>query len=130
MTSQPNYMANYLPIAIQLVLALGLSVVLVILSQLVGWRRKSRVKGQPYECGMMPRGDAQHRFSVKFYLIAIVFILFDIEAIFLIPWAVIFRDLKMKGFIEMMVYMVIVLAGFYYIWAKGIIDWNSPERAE
>lgn len=130
MTSQPNYMVNYLPIAIQLVLALGLSVVLVVLSRLVGWHRKSRIKGLPYECGMMPRGDAQHRFSVKFYLIAIVFILFDIEAVFLMPWAVVFRDLKMKGFVEMMVYMVIVLAGFYYIWAKGVIDWNSPERAE
>jgi NADH-quinone oxidoreductase subunit A len=123
-------MANYLPIAIQLVLALGLSVVLVILSRLVGRRRKSQIKGLPYECGMMPRGDAQHRFSVKFYLIAIVFILFDIEAVFLMPWAVVFRDLKMKGFLEMMVYMVIVLAGFWYIWAKGVIDWNSPERAE
>lgn len=123
-------MARYLPILIQLVLGLGLSIIIVTLSQLVGKHKRSAVKGGAYECGITPVGDADHRFSVKFYMVAIVFILFDIEAVFLIPWAVIQRQLKLFGFFEMLVYMAIVLAGFYYIWTKGVIDWNTPERSE
>ena len=123
-------MAGYLPILIQLVLGIGLSIIIVTLSYLVGKHRRSAVKGRPYECGITPVGDAEHRFSVKFYLVAIVFILFDIEAVFLIPWAVEMHKLKLFGFFEMLVYMAIVLAGFYYIWTKGVIDWNTPERSE
>lgn len=123
-------MAGYLPILIQLVLGIGLSIIIVTLSYLVGKHRRSAVKGQSYECGITPVGDAEHRFSVKFYLVAIIFILFDIEAVFLIPWAVEMRQLKLFGFFEMLVYMAIVLAGFYYIWTKGVIDWNTPERSE
>ncbi|HEY8055291.1 MAG TPA: NADH-quinone oxidoreductase subunit A [Terriglobales bacterium] len=122
-------MAAYLPILIQMVLGIGLACIIVTLSYLIGQHRRTAVKGRPYECGITPVGDADHRFSVKFYMVAIVFILFDIEAIFLIPWAVEMRQLKMFGFLEMLVYMVIVLAGFYYIWTKGVIDWNTPERA-
>ncbi len=123
-------MAGYLPILIQLVLGIGLAIIIVTLSYLIGKHRRSAVKGQPYECGITPVGDAEHRFSVKYYLVAIVFILFDIEAVFLIPWAVEMRQLKLFGFFEMLVYMAIVLAGFYYIWTKGVIDWNTPERSE
>ncbi len=123
-------MAGYLPILIQLVLGIGLAIIIVTLSYLIGKHRRSAVKGQPYECGITPVGDAEHRFSVKFYLVAIVFILFDIEAVFLIPWAVEMRQLKLFGFFEMLVYMAIVLAGFYYIWTKGVIDWNTPERSD
>ena len=126
----PFYMAGYLPILIQLVLGIGLSIIIVTLSYLIGKHRRSAVKGRPYECGITPVGDAEHRFSVKFYLVAIIFILFDIEAVFLIPWAVEMRQLKLFGFFEMLVYMAIVLAGFYYIWTKGVIDWNTPERSE
>ncbi|HUX68762.1 MAG TPA: NADH-quinone oxidoreductase subunit A [Terriglobales bacterium] len=126
----PFYMAGYLPILIQLVLGIGLAIIIVTLSYLIGKHRRSAVKGQPYECGITPVGDAEHRFSVKYYLVAIVFILFDIEAVFLIPWAVEMRQLKLFGFFEMLVYMAIVLAGFYYIWTKGVIDWNTPERSE
>lgn len=126
----PSYMASYVPILIQLVLGIGLACIIVTLSWLIGKHKKSAVKGRAYECGMAPVGDADHRFSVKFYMVAIVFILFDIEAVFLIPWAVEMRSLKMFGFLEMLVYMAIVLAGFYYIWTKGVIDWNTPERSE
>jgi len=126
----PTYMARYLPILIQLVLGIGLAIIIVTLSTLIGKHKKSAVKGRAYECGITPVGDAEHRFSVKFYMVAIVFILFDIEAVFLIPWAVEMRRLKLFGFFEMLVYMVIVLAGFYYIWTKGVIDWNTPERSE
>lgn len=125
-----SYMAAYLPILIQLLLGIGLACIIVTLSYLVGRHKRSAVKGEAYECGMDPVGDADHRFSVKFYLVAIVFILFDIEAIFLVPWAVEMRRLKLFGFFEMLVYMAIVLAGFYYIWTKGVIDWNTPERSE
>jgi len=126
----PSYMARYLPILIQLVLGIGLAIIIVTLSQLVGKHKRSAIKGGAYECGITPVGDADHRFSVKFYMVAIVFILFDIEAVFLVPWAVIQRQLKLFGFFEMLVYMAIVLAGFYYIWTKGVIDWNTPERSE
>lgn len=122
-------MASYLPILIQLVLAIGLASIIITLSYLIGKHKRSKVKGGAYECGITPVGDADHRFSVKFYLVAIVFILFDIEAVFLIPWAIEMKQLKLFGFFEMLVYVGIVLAGFYYIWTKGVIDWNRPERA-
>lgn len=125
-----SYMANYAPILIQLILAAGLAVALVAISELIGWRRKSKVKSQAYECGVTPQGNARSRFAVKFYLVAIIFILFDIEAVFLLPWAVEFRKLKWLGFVEMLVYIAIVLAGFAYIWKKGVFDWNTPERSE
>jgi NADH-quinone oxidoreductase subunit A len=80
----------------------------------------------PYECGMTPIGDARERFSVKFYMVAMLFILFDVEAIFLYPWAVILKDLKMFGFWEMMVYIGIFLVGFFYVWKKGVLEWGSP----
>ena len=123
-------MSNYVPILIQLILAVGLAVGLVAISELIGWRRRSKVKSAAYECGITPQGDANRGFAVKFYLVAIVFILFDVEAVFLLPWAVVFRQLKWLGFVEMLVYLGIVLAGFAYIWQKGVLDWNQPERAE
>lgn len=122
-------MASYLPILIQLVLGIGLASIIVTLSYLIGKHRRTAVKGRAYECGMAPVGDAEHRISVKYYLVAIVFILFDIEAVFLIPWAIEMRVLKLFGFFEMLVYMLIVLAGFYYVWTKGVIDWSTPERS-
>ena len=79
---------------------------------------------------MIPVGDARGRFSVKFYLVAMLFILFDVEAVFLYPWAVILRQLKMFGFWEMLVYIGIVLVGFFYVWKKGVLDWNKPTRGD
>jgi NADH-quinone oxidoreductase subunit A len=126
----PYYMARYLPILVQLLLGIGLACIVVTLSYLIGRHKRTSVKGGAYECGMDPIGDADHRFSVKFYLIAIIFILFDIEAVFLIPWAIEMHRLKLFGFFEMLVYMLIVMAGFYYIWTQGVIDWNTPESAD
>ena len=122
-----NYFARYLPLLIHFLLALVLAAVFVILSTVVGKHRPTRAKMQPYECGMPPVGDARQRFSVKFYLVAMLFILFDVEAVFLYPWAVIFRELKLFGFFEMLVYILVLLAGFFYIWKKGVLDWNKPE---
>lgn len=103
-----------------------LSGALVILSSVVGWRRPSKVKMQAYECGMTPTGDAHEPFSVKFYLVAIIFILFDVEAIFLYPWAFIFKSLRWFGFVEMLLYIGILLVGYFYLWKKGALDWNRP----
>jgi NADH-quinone oxidoreductase subunit A len=120
-----NYFARYLPLLIHFTVAVGLAVVLVSLSWIVGYRKPTRAKLSPYECGMTPVGDTRARFSVKFYLVAMLFILFDVEAIFLYPWAVILRDLKMFGFWEMLVYIGIVLVGFFYVWKKGVLDWGE-----
>lgn len=120
-----NYFARYLPLLIQFALASGFAGAVVFLSWLIGYRRPTRAKMEPYECGMTPVGDARERFSVKFYLVAMLFILFDVEAVFLYPWAVILRRLKMFGFYEMLVYIVIVLVGFFYVWKKGALDWGE-----
>lgn len=125
-----NYFVRYIPLLIQLIVAVGLAVVMVTLSQLIGKRKWTRAKDTAYECGINPTGDAQHRFSVKFYMVAMLFILFDVEVVFLYPWAVIAKELKMFGFWEMLIYIGLVLVGFFYIWKKGVIDWNKPERSE
>jgi NADH-quinone oxidoreductase subunit A len=121
-----NYFARYLPLLIHFLLAGALAGAIVVLSWLIGYRRPTRAKLSPYECGMTAIGDARGRFSVKFYLVAMLFILFDVEAVFLYPWAVNLRRLKMFGFWEMLVYIGIVLVGFFYIWKKGVLDWNAP----
>jgi NADH-quinone oxidoreductase subunit A len=125
-----NYFARYLPLLIHVCFALAIGGGMVLLSALLGKRRPNRIKSEAYECGIIPTGDARQRFTVKFYLVAMLFILFDVEAVFLYPWAVIYRDLKMFGFWEMLVYIGIVLAGFFYIWKKGILDWNKGEGSE
>lgn len=122
-----NYLARYVPLLIQFLLAAAIASGMVVLSWLLGKHKPSKVKGMAYECGITPTGDARQRFSVKFYLVAMLFILFDVEAIFLYPWAVIFRDLKMFGFWEMFVYVVVVMGGFFYIWKKGVLDWSKPD---
>ena len=105
---------------------MALAAGLLTVSYLLGKRVRNKVKDMPYESGIVPTGDARQRFSVKFYLVAMLFILFDIEAIFLYPWAVVFRDLRMAGFVEMLIFVVLILSGFFYIWKKGALDWNRP----
>ncbi|HUJ94501.1 MAG TPA: NADH-quinone oxidoreductase subunit A [Terriglobales bacterium] len=124
-----NYFARYLPLLIHFLLAGALAGAIVVLSWLVGYRRPTRAKMSAYECGMTPVGDTRAPFSVKFYMVAMLFILFDVEAIFLYPWAVILRELKMFGFWEMLVYIGIVLVGFFYIVKKGVLDWGGPSAS-
>jgi NADH-quinone oxidoreductase subunit A len=124
-----NYFARYLPLLIHFLLAGALATALVTLSWIIGYRRPTRAKLSPYECGMTPIGDARERFSVKFYMVAMLFILFDVEAVFLYPWAIILKDLKaygqaLFGISEMFVYIGIVLVGYWYIWKKGALDWG------
>jgi NADH-quinone oxidoreductase subunit A len=120
-----SYLSSYAPILIHLIIAAALAAALIAVSWLIGERRPSLTKLSPYECGILPTGDARQPFAVKFYLVAMLFILFDVEAVFLFPWAVIFRDLGMFGFVEMFLYILILLAGYVYAWKKGALDWSS-----
>jgi NADH-quinone oxidoreductase subunit A len=118
------YLDNYGALLLMFILAAGLAGVLVVASTVVGQHKRTREKDQPYECGVMPTGDARQPFSVHFYLVGLIFILFDIEAIFLYPWALIYDDLKVFGFVEMVLYIAILLVGYIYLWKKGALDWQ------
>lgn len=122
-----SYSDTYFPVLVQIALAVLIATALVAISALLGKRVMDRVKDSPYECGIAPTGSARERFSVKFYLVGIVFILFDIEAVFLYPWAVVYRELKMFAFVEMVIFIALILAGFFYIWKKGALDWSLDE---
>jgi len=119
----------YLPIIVLVVIAALFGLVSLTMSSLIGQKKPSEVKLAPYECGCEPVGTARERFSIKFYLIAMLFILFDIEAVFLYPWAVIFKSFIRAGygafiFGEMMVFIVILFVGYIYIWKKGALEWE------
>jgi len=115
---------SYLPILVLIAIALAFAVGATIFSTLIGQKKPSVVKLAPYECGMPLLGTARERFSVKFYIVAMLFILFDIEAVFMYPWAVIFKDLGMFGFAEMGVFILILLVGYAYVWKKGALEWE------
>lgn len=114
----------YVPILILLAISAVNAVVMVVASQILSAYRPTPVKEAPYESGMIPLGSTRERFSVKFYLVAILFIVFDIETIFLIPWAVSFRELGLFGFTEMLVFIGILGVGLAYIWKKGALQWD------
>ena len=106
-----NYLDDYGPLLLMFVIAAGLASALIMASEFVGNHKRTAAKDQPYECGMIPTGDAKERFSVHFYMVALLFILFDIEAIFLYPWA--------------LLYIAILFVGYIYLWKKGALDWYS-----
>jgi NADH-quinone oxidoreductase subunit A len=124
-----SYTDLYFPVLVQALVAMALAAGLLTASFVLGKRVRNRVKDIPYESGITPTGDARQRFSVKFYLVAMLFILFDIEAIFLYPWVVVYRELKMFAFVEMLVFVIMTLSGFFYIWKKGALDWAEPDRS-
>ncbi len=115
---------NYLPILILLVVSTALVGAVVFLGSILGPRHPTPRKGLPYESGMTPLGPAQRRIPVKFYLVAVMFILFDVEVIFFYPWAVVFRALGLFGFIEIIIFAAILLAGYIYAWRKGAFEWE------
>jgi NADH-quinone oxidoreductase subunit A len=126
-------MINYVPILLVFIVATGVAATLIILSRLAGRNRPTLEKLMPYECGVEPVGTARERQSVKFYLVAMAFLLFDIEAIFLVPWAVVFPNiladpnlnhLKYIFYGEMMLFMVVLFVGLVYVWRKGILEWS------
>lgn len=130
-------LSQYLPVLLMFVVAAGFAITFITLSQLVGQRKRTRTKLMPYECGKDPVGSARARFSVKFYLIAMLFILFDIEVIFLVPWAVVFKRLSSPEYglanvvyFEMLVFIALLAAGLIYVIKKGALDWTEGARRE
>ncbi len=115
---------GYIPILILLLVVIGFAVSNVIISALLGRQKPSVEKLSPYECGVEPVGTARERFSVKFYLIAMMFVVFDIEVVFLYPWAVVFKSLKLFGLIEMAIFILILLICYAYIWKRGGFEWE------
>jgi NADH-quinone oxidoreductase subunit A len=120
-----HHMQGWFSILIMIALGAGFALVSVVLSGLLGPSRPSAEKSAPYECGMPPVGDARERQSVKFYLVAMIFLLFDIEVAFLYPWAMALRDLGWPGFVQVVLFMLLLLAGYVYVWRKGALDWGS-----
>jgi len=114
----------YIPIAILFIVAIAICFLMLILGVIFGPRRKSFRKASPYESGMMPIGPGTRRMPIRFYLVAVLFILFDVEVIFFYPWAVTFRALGLFGFIEMLIFVGILLVGYIYIWKKGALEWD------
>ena len=125
-----SYPQIYFPILLQILIAMAVAGGMLGGSYFLGKKVRNAVKSQPYECGIVPTGSARERFSVKYYLVAMVFILFDIEAVFLYPWAVVYRELKLFAFTEMLVFILLVLCGFFYIWKKGALDWSPGASSE
>ncbi len=115
---------QYLPVAILFVLSTGLAFLIVGLGNLFGPHRPSQRKSAPYESGMRPIGPGTRRMPVQYYLIAVLFILFDTEIVFFLPWAVVFRQLGLFGLIEMLIFIVILLVGYFYAWKKGALEWE------
>ncbi len=123
---ETNYLpAGFLPIVVQFLLAVGFIVTTMIVTHNIGPSRKGKVKDDPFECGIEVVGDARTPISVKYFLVAILFVLFDVEVIFMYPWAVNFKQLGMFGFIEMTLFMALLLCGFYYIIRKGVLKWEE-----
>ena len=114
----------YIPIFVMIAGGVIFGVVMMKLNEWFGPRRPTDEKLSTYECGMEPVRTARERFSVKFYMVAVLFILFDIEVVFLYPWAVSFRQLGVGGYVTMLVFIVILLIGFYYVWRKGALEWD------
>ena len=115
---------DYIPILLILIFAIGLAAIMLGLSAQLGPKREAKGKLSPYECGITPTGDARGKFSIKYYLVGALFILFDVEAVFLFAWAVVFKDLGMLAFVEIIVFLIIIMAGYFYIIKKGALDWE------
>ncbi len=120
---------DYLPVALQIIVAVGFAASALLVSVLLGKTgRRNRVKDSAYECGMVPQGEVQPRFSVKFYLIAMLFILFDLEIVFMYPWAVVYRDMIRNTsviFWSMLSFVSILMVGYVYALRKGVLDWKK-----
>ena len=117
-------MTEYLPILVFVMLAFGISMGALFSSLVVGEKNSYADKNSTYECGFDPFDDSRSRFEVKFYLVAILFIIFDLEIIFLFPWAITFKELGLFGFLSMMFFLLVLTIGFVYEWTKGALDWN------
>jgi len=115
--------SSYIPIAIFVAVATGFALFTLVLSTALHPVKYNKVKLEPYECGIEPITDARDRYSIRYYLVAMLFVIFDVETVFMFPWAVIFNKLLLFGLIEMMVFILILVVGYYYAWQKGALDW-------
>ena len=116
-------LADYLPIVVMFVLAAAFAGVSLIVSWLLSYKRPTAEKLAPYECGIVTEEEPLNRFPVKFYLVAILFVIFDVETIFLFPWAIIYDELALFGLIEMFIFLGILIVGYFYVWKKGALEW-------
>ena len=117
-------LAEYLPTLLFLIVATGIGIALILVGNLLGPKRPSAEKLSPYECGFAPFEDARMQFDVRYYLIAILFIVFDLEIAFVFPWALVFRELGVFGLVEMGVFLALLVIGFVYVWKKGALEWE------
>ena len=117
-------LAEYLPTLLFLIVATGIGIALILIGNLLGPKRPSAEKLSPYECGFAPFEDARMQFDVRYYLVAILFIVFDLEIAFVFPWALVFRELGVFGLIEMGVFLALLVIGFVYVWKKGALEWE------
>src|SRR5258708_39616292 len=124
-----SYNEVYFPVLLQGLIAMTMAGALLLISFLLGKKVRNRVKDLPYECGITPTGSARERFSVKFYLVGMLFIVFDIEAVFLYPWVVVYRQFKMVAFVEMLIFISLGLAGYFYMWKTGPLDWPGEDTS-
>ncbi len=115
---------EYVPLLILVGFVIVNAVGMLVLSHLISPQRPTAIKGMPYESGITPLGSTRDRFSVKFYLVAMLFIVFDLEAVFMIPWGVSFRQLGLLGLVEMLVFVVILFVGYVYVWKRGALEWD------
>jgi NADH-quinone oxidoreductase subunit A len=122
-------MQGWLSILIMIGLGAAFALFSVVLSNLLGPRQPTAEKSAPYECGMPAVGDARERQSVKFYLVAMIFLLFDIEVAFLYPWAMALRGLGWPGFVQVVLFMLLLLTGYVYVWRKGALDWGNENSS-
>jgi NADH-quinone oxidoreductase subunit A len=113
----------YIPIAIFVVVATGFALFTLVFTSLIHPSKYNKVKLEPYECGIEPTTDARDRYSIRYYLVAMLFVIFDVETVFMFPWAVIFDQLGLFGLIEMLVFIFILVVGYFYAWQKGALDW-------
>ena len=120
-------MQGWLSILIMIALGAGFALISVLISSVLGPKKPTPEKLAPYECGMPPVGDARDRHPVKFYLVAMIFLLFDIEIAFLYPWALALRELRWIGFMQLIVFFLILLTGYVYVWRKGALDWGNEK---
>lgn len=120
-----DYLSPYLPLLIVIVVAGALGFGLLAFSAMLGPKTTSAVKAAPFECGSNPVGSARQRFAVKFYVVALLFIVFDLETVFFYPWAVIFKELSWFGFVEMLIFAITLAVGLIYVWRRGALDWET-----
>lgn len=118
-------LAQYLPIALMFIFALGFVVVTMVATHTLGPKRQSKTKLEAFECGIESQGNARVPFNIKYFLVAILFVLFDVEVIFMYPWAVNFKDLGMEGFLQMLTFITLLMIGFFYIKKKGALKWED-----